>query len=128
MFKRALKFILPLVLVLAIAGLSGCSSASPTPTQAARTTIPSTVGYLQILVMDSNNSPLTGAKVVSQTQPGSQLSVNGITTDGSVKFGPIVPGVYQFGISQANFQSTVAVVEVIAGQSIQITVNLQKSS
>jgi hypothetical protein len=128
MFSRTLKSIISLFLVASIGILAGCTStASPTAT-ATRTTIPAEVGYVQIVVNDAANNPLTGAKVVSQSQPGSQLSVNGITANGSVTFGPIAPGSYQFAISQANFQSTVAAVEVIGGQSIQITIGLQKSN
>ena len=129
MFSRTLKSIISLFLVASIGILAGCtSSASPTAT-ATRTTIPADVGYVQIVVDDAANNPLTGVKVVSQSQPGSQLSVNGITSsNGSVTFGPIAPGNYQFAISQANFQSTVAVVNVIGGQSIQVYIGLQKSN
>jgi len=129
MSSRILTLICVFFLVAATGLLAGCTSgASATATQAARTTIPADVGYVQIIVTDAGNNPLTGARVVSQSQPGSQLSVNGITSNGSVTFGPVAPGNYQFAISQANFQSTVAVIEVIGGQSIQVTIGLQKSN
>jgi hypothetical protein len=128
MFNRICKLVLSLCLIAAVGVLSGCtSSASPTPTISIPT-IPPDVGYVQIVVTDAGGNPLTGARVVSQSQPGSQLSVNGVTSNGSVTFGPIAPGNYQFAISQASFQSTVAVVEVIGGQSIQVTIGLQKSN
>jgi hypothetical protein len=117
--------ILSAVFTVAALILAGCGSSAASST-GTLTTIPPTVGNLQIIVTDNANTPLSGAKVVSQNQPQGQLSVNGLTTETGVFFNGIKPGTYQFAVSRADFTASVAVVEVIGGQSIQITMSLQK--
>jgi hypothetical protein len=125
MSMKKLAIVLILAIITAAAGLSiSCSSTStPTPT------MDMTLGYLQIYVTDSNNAPLVGSKVVSQTQPDSQLKVDGLTDkDGLVTFTGIKAGNYEFIVSHADSKPTVAAINLAAGQPIAVTINLEKTT
>jgi hypothetical protein len=123
MKKLAIVFILSIVAVVAGFSISCSSTSTPAPT------MDMTLGYLQIYVTDSNDAPLVGAKVVSQTQPDGQLKVNGLTDkDGLVTFTGIKAGNYEFAISQADSKPTLAAVNLAAGQPIAITIKLEKAT
>jgi hypothetical protein len=122
MKKIPVVFFLLVLLVCAILSLSCSGPVAPVHT------MDNTLGYLQIYVLDAANAPLSGAKVVSQTQPDGQLNVNGLTIqDGSVTFTGIKPGKYEFAISRFDYNAKVAAVSLAAGQPIAINVNLDKT-
>jgi uncharacterized surface anchored protein len=122
------RFVTLLGIAITLAALfvsAGCSSKATSPPP----TMDKTVGYLQILVQDSSNAPLEGAKVVSQVQPDGQLKVTGITDqNGLVTFSKIQPGKYEFAVSQADSSPAVAAIDLAAGQPVEITVSLEKAS
>jgi hypothetical protein len=123
MNKIPIVFFLVALLACAVLSLSCSGPAAPVHT------MDNTLGYLQIYVLDAGNAPLSGAKVVSQTQPDGQLNVNGLTIqDGSVTFTGIKPGKYEFIISRFDYNARVAIVNLSAGQPIAVNVNLDKTS
>ena len=112
-------------LAMAVSTLAGCNTKTVSPT-GIQPSIPSTVGFLQIIVKDESEADITGAAVVSQNQPEGQSNVTAITSNGDSHFS-LKPGNYQFAISKDGFQPLVAEINVIGGQSMQITVNLHRA-
>jgi hypothetical protein len=112
------KCILALLLVLLLSALVPGCNMETTQTQAL-------TGSLQVLVLDENDVPLSGAKVVSNSQPGGQIKVTGITdANGMVTFNHIATGEYQFYISRFDYLPIEATLTVIADQTKTITINL----
>ena len=85
-----------------------------------------TVGSLQVLVLGPDNNPVNGAKVVSDAQPDNQFKVTGITgEDGTVTYNDIKAGYYEFYIS-SQYQQKEFEVNVVAGQTTNITITLEE--
>ncbi len=124
LFKKFSLIFLMLTLLATLALQVGCSG-----TQSSTSPAVIKVTGLQVIVQDSNNQPLSGAKVVSQSQPEGQLSVNGITTEnGMTTFSGIKAGNYQLLISLAGYSPTVVNISVVPDVTIAITVNISKAS
>jgi hypothetical protein len=88
----------------------------------------SKVGELDVLVQNTENEPLEGAKVVSNMQPDGQLIVTGITnSEGRVFFKDIKPGNYEFYVSRFDYVQKEFNVTVKAGETTSITVVLSSS-
>jgi hypothetical protein len=86
-------------------------------------------GNLSVLVLGENGVPLSGAKVVSNTQPEGQLKVTGLTgSDGQVIFNDIKAGDYEFYVSRFDYEQKEFKISVAAGRSTDITVNLTGAS
>jgi hypothetical protein len=84
-----------------------------------------TSGNLQIKVTDLTDSPLAGAKVVSEEQPEGQLKVTGGTdSSGIVIFQDIKPGKYRLYVNRFDYIQTDIMVTVTGGQTTSATVNL----
>lgn len=84
-------------------------------------------GTIRVHVVSDSNTPLSGAKVVSNSQPGSQLKVTGITdTDGLVVFEDLEAGWYQFTVSRFNYEQRDVSITVVANQTTEPTVTLNK--
>jgi len=77
-------------------------------------------GNLKISVADSSGNAISGAKVVSESQPSGQLKIDGITTEeaGGVVFNDIKSGKYQIQISRYGF----------APESIEVNVKPEKTT
>ncbi|XUX00237.1 MAG: carboxypeptidase-like regulatory domain-containing protein [Dehalogenimonas sp.] len=59
----------------------------------------------KITVTGKSDTPLEGAKVVSQSQPGGQLKLTGLTdSNGNVTFADIKVGAYKFCISRFDYE------------------------
>jgi hypothetical protein len=79
--------------------------------------------------LGEDNSPLAGAKVISNTQPEEQLKVTGITgDDGTVTYRDIKTGEYEFYISRFDYEYTEFGVTIVAGQTTNITITLTRTS
>ena len=84
--------VLGIIAVLLLVVVTGCSSRD------------SGTGSLKVTVKNNGTVPVTGAKVVSESQPDGQLKVTGITTDdGIVTFDDSKVGTYRFYVSAAGF-------------------------
>ena len=84
-------------------------------------------GTIRVHVVSDYSTPLSGAKVVSNSQPGSQLKVTGITdTDGVVVFEDLEAGWYQFTVSRFNYEQRDVSITVEAGKTTEPTVTLNK--
>ena len=82
-------------------------------------------GKIQIKVTDSSGLPLQGAKVVSETQPGGQLKLTGLSDqDGLVTFMDVKPGNYQFYVNRYDYLQTELAVSVTGGMTNPATVTL----
>lgn len=82
---------------------------------------------LKIMVRGPDGPPLSGAKVVSDTQPEGQLKVTGLTgDDGFVTFSGIKAGNYDFTVSRFGYEPREVSYTVVAGH-MQVTVTLTKS-
>ncbi|PPD58038.1 carboxypeptidase-like regulatory domain-containing protein [Dehalogenimonas etheniformans] len=67
-------------------------------------TIPDKVDF-KITVTGKSNAPLEGAKVASESQPGGQLKLTGLTdSNGNVIFAGIKVGAYKFYISLFDYE------------------------
>ena len=85
-------------------------------------------GNLHILVLGADNSPLDGAKVISNTQPNGQLKVTGSTqTDGTVSYSNIKPGDYEFYVSRFDYDQKGFSVTVLAGRTTDFTISLVRT-
>ena len=101
--------------------MASCGSPAPSPT-------PPDMGGLQITITDAAGKPLSGAKIVSDTQPEGQLKVTGITGDkGITVFNRLKPGTYRFNISRFDYQGLIMEINVVAGQT-NISANLSSLS
>jgi hypothetical protein len=86
-------------------------------------------GSLHVLVVNEDNAPLSGAKVVSNTQPEGQLKVTGGTDgEGSVTFDGIAAGEYEFYVSRFDYENQVFKVTVKAKHTAEVTITLKKTS
>jgi hypothetical protein len=84
------------------------------------------IGDLHVLVLSPENNPVSGAKVVSNTQPDGQLKVTGLTGgDGTVTYNDIKAGNYEFYIS-SQYQQKEFAVNVVSGQITNITITLEE--
>ena len=82
-------------------------------------------GYLHVLVISTDNTPLNGSKVVSYTQPEGQLKVTGITgDDGKVVFTDIKAGNYEFYVSRFDYIQHDFNVTLESGYTKEITITL----
>ena len=73
----------------------------------AKTTAAPAYGTLKVTVYGLDHQPLNGAKVVSDSQPGGQLKVTGLTDpNGMVLFQNIKTGEYDFYISRFDYNQT----------------------
>jgi hypothetical protein len=82
-------------------------------------------GGLKVKVVDASGAAISGAKVVSNTQPEGQLKVTGITlADGYVTFNGIAAGGYSFYISAAGFQQKDFTATVAGGKTADITITM----
>jgi hypothetical protein len=112
-----MSLLLALIGVIAVAS-SGCLGSAPA----------SGVGNLHILVRGSDDGPLGGAKVISNTQPESQLKITGITqTDGTVTYNDIKAGSYGFYVTRFEYEQKDFSVTVKPGHITEVTVTLVKT-
>jgi len=106
--------IIPILVVLCF---SGCGDKSVTTV--------TKLGNLQFQVKNTSQNVLSGAKIVSESQPEGQLKVTGITdSNGTVTFNNIAAGEYQFHISRFDYLPSEVSLTVIEGQTNTITINL----
>jgi hypothetical protein len=122
MLLQKLILILDLLLALTIiAVLSACGTTyTPAPTP--------TTGGMQFVVTDSDHNILSGVKIVSNVQPEGQLKITGITTqdNSGLTFDNLKPGGYVFYISKADYQEMNLTINVVAGQTPNMTVSIGK--
>jgi hypothetical protein len=112
-----MKKTLGLALILGVLGLvvAGCSTNSTN----------TGTGSLNVLVLGTDEVPLSGAKVVSNTQPEGQLKVTGITGDnGTVTFNSIKEGEYEFYVSRFDYEQREFTMDIEPGQVKEITITL----
>ena len=112
-----MKKMIGLALIIGVLGLvvTSCSTNSTT-TEA---------GNLNVLVVDANNMPLSGAKVVSNTQPQGQLKVTGISEDdGTGNFNNIRSGEYEFYVSRFDYIQQEFNVSVEPKRVTEITITM----
>ena len=82
-------------------------------------------GNLHVMVVSTDNIPLAGAKVVSNTQPEGQLKLTGITgDDGKVTFSDVLTGDYEFYVSRFNYIPQEFSVSLESGYTKEITITL----
>ncbi len=80
-------------------------------------------GSLKVTVTNGGTTPVSGAKVVSGSQPDGQLKVTGITnSDGTVIFNDIKTGTYQFYVTAAGFIQQEFEATVTSGHTAETTV------
>jgi hypothetical protein len=86
-------------------------------------------GNLHVLVISEDNAPLSGSKVVSETQPEGQMKVTGATdSEGSVTFDGIAAGEYEFYVSRFDYENQVFQVTVKGGRTAEVTITLEKTT
>ena len=77
------------------------------------------------MVLSTDEVPLSGAKVVSNTQPEGQLKVTGITGDnGTVTFNSIKEGEYEFYVSRFDYVQQEFAASIRPGQTTETTIIL----
>ena len=83
-------------------------------------------GNLKISVADSSGNAISGAKVVSESQPAGQLKIDGITTEeaGGVVFNDIKSGKYRVQVSRYGFAPESIDVNVKPGKTTNTIVVL----
>ena len=85
-------------------------------------------GSLHVLVVAEDGTPLSGAKVISNTQPQGQMKVTGGTdSEGEVTYSGIAAGEYEFYVSRFDYENQVFQVRVKAGRTTDVTVTLEKT-
>jgi hypothetical protein len=98
-------------------------------TGCAKTTAAPAYGALKVTVYGLDHQPLNGAKVVSDSQPGGQLKVTGLTdANGIVLFQNIKTGEYDFYISRFDYNQTQMDTTVRPGQTTEVPVYLESSN
>ena len=113
------KFIVLFTIILSIAIVFVISCTSQTTTPVAGT------GGIQVQVTDTENNPLGGGKVVSDTQPDGQLKLEGLTdNNGNVVFQNIKSGEYEFYVSRFNYTETYVNISVNPGQTTTTKVQM----
>ncbi len=86
-------------------------------------------GNLHVLVQGTGAGPLSGVKVVSNSQPDGQLKVTGLTgSDGTVTFNGIKVGQYEFYVNGAGYQQQDFGVVVSPGATRNVTITMERSS
>lgn len=101
-----------MVLVTLTAGFVACGS--------------SATGTLRVKILGTDGGVLTGAKVVSRSQPEAQLKVTGLSgSDGFVTFTGIKTGQYEFTISCAGYVQKEYFVDVASGNR-EVTVVMER--
>jgi hypothetical protein len=99
--------------------LTGCAKTSTAPAY----------GTLKVTVYGLDHQPLNGAKVVSDSQPGGQLKVTGLTdSNGTVQFQNIKTGEYDFYISRFDYNQTQFPAFVNPNQTTEIPVYLDATN
>jgi protocatechuate 3,4-dioxygenase beta subunit len=89
------------------------------------TTVAAGTGEIHVRVTDSDNNPLWGGKVVSDSQPDGQLKLEGLTdNNGDVVFEGIKSGDYEFYVSRFNYNETYITIVVKPGQTTNTTVQM----
>ena len=83
-------------------------------------------GNLFVSVTDTGGSSPWGARVVSESQPGGQLKIDGITSEeaGGVVFNGIKAGTYQLQVSRYGYAPETLEVRVKAGATENVVVKL----
>jgi hypothetical protein len=82
-------------------------------------------GTLRVKVQGADAGALSGAKVVSSSQPENQLKVTGLTGgDGFVTFTAIKTGQYEFTVSRAGYVQQDFSVKVASGNR-EVTVTME---
>ena len=98
-------------------------------TGCAKTTTTTGYGTLKVTVYGLDHQPLNGAKVISNSQPGGQLKVTGLTDqNGNVLFQNIKTGEYDFYISRFDYNQTQMDTSVHTGQTTEVPVYLESSN
>ena len=111
-------FFAGLVVALLATAAVGCQPSVP----------PSGTGNLHVLVLGADNGALAGAKLVSNEQPAGQLKVTGITgADGTVTYNNLNTGEYEFYISRFDYEQKEFNVNVLPGQTTNITITLVRT-
>ena len=86
----------------------------------------SKTGTLRVKVMASDAGILTGAKVVSNSQPEGQLKITGLTdTEGFVTFNNIKAGRYEFTVSCAGYLQRDFSVGMVSGNR-EVTIVMER--
>jgi hypothetical protein len=90
-------------------------------------TIPLGTVNFQILVKDAENNPLSGAKVVSESQPAGQLKISGLTdNNGNVTFNSIRTGDYTLYVNRFDYNQ-IEIAITITPTNNNLTVNMTKT-
>ena len=98
-------------------------------TGCAKTTATTGNGTLKVTVYGLYHQPLNGAKVISNSQPGGQLKVTGLTDqNGMVLFQNIEAGQYDFYISRFDYNQTQMDTTVRPGQTTEVPVYLDATN
>ena len=117
MVKKILALFLAVLTITIL--LTGC----------AKTTAASAYGTLKVTVYGLDHQPLSGAKVVSDSQPDGQLKVTGLTdTNGTVLFQNIKTGEYDFYISRFDYNQTQMDTTVRPGQTTEVPVYMNATN
>ncbi len=81
----------------------------------------------QVHVKDAQNNPLSGAKVLSESQPVGQLKISGLTdNDGNVTFNNIRTGDYTIYVNRFDYNQ-VEIAITITSNNNNLTVNMTKT-
>ena len=103
-----------LLTILVITTLTGCANS------------PANTASMQFMVTDLNNTPLSGAKVISETQPDGELKLTGITDNtGTVIFNDVNSGNYRFYISRFEYETQTVDVIAVKGQTKMVNIMLK---
>jgi hypothetical protein len=114
LFIILILFITPVILL-------GCTASD-------NTSLPNT-GNLHVKILGVNETPLVGAKVVSNAEPAGQLKITGMTkSDGTVIYNNITAGDYVFYVSVAGYQQTDFKVSIQKGKTTGVTVTLVQAT
>ena len=98
-------------------------------TGCAKTTAATGYGMLKVTVYGLDHQPLNGAKVVSDSQPGGQLKVTGLTDDnGMVLFQNIKAGQYDFYLDRFDYNQTQFSAFVNPNQTTEVPVYMDATN
>ncbi len=84
---------------------------------------------LGVVVTVTSGNPLSGAVVMSVSQPEGQIKLTGVTNQGSNKvfFGDIKPGSYQIQVTRIDYDPGYITALVTSGQTSTVKVVLNKT-